>query len=587
MRQRTVVSLSAERPPTPSTRWRNGRWVAAQLLPERWLLALFLVAAVGSNLAAAFVPLYTGRAFAAATAPAATGAALWPVMLAVLGLVVARFAAEGVSIGAVETVAQRLKRDSRDALYRSLLRKGQSFHDRQSIGDILSRTVNDGKLLDYMVGLGLPITVNGLLAIGLSITLIALTDTRLLLAPAAIAIIFTVALWHHVRRVQPLSRDSRVAFAAFNQTVADTLGGIATVKALAVEDHERGKVAAAAEQYRRAFERRGRVQAVYLPGLSFAVGMAIGVSQSLILYGAGQLALHDVVTYLGWLALFGQAITASEQAVPILQDGFVAAARVREITDAAGDEDGAIAGVEAAIVGSLTFDRVSLAIAGRDVLREVSFHLPAGATLAVTGPTGSGKSALVKLINRTYEASDGTILIDGQDVGDWRLSALRRQIATVHQDTFLFSKSVHENIAFGVREGASRSAVETAAEQASARDFILALEGGYETVLNEGGSTLSGGQRQRLGIARALITEPSILIMDDATSALDATTAAAVSGHVRRHMAGRTTVVVTHEPQQIGGADLILVLDAGRVVDLGSHADLRLRCGLYRELYAE
>ena len=546
-----------------------------------------MIAAVGSNLAATFVPLYIGRAFAVVTRPDMVQAGLAVVLLTVLGLVVARFLAEAVSIGAVETVAQRVKRDSRDELYRSLLRKGQPFHDRQNVGDILSRTVNDGKLLDYMVGLGLPMAFNGLLAIGLSITFIALTDERLLLAPAAIALIFTFSLWHHVRRLQPLSHRTRVIFSELNHTFADTLGGIATVKALAVEDHERKKVAAATERYCEAFTRRGRSQAIYLPGLSFALGMAIGVSQSLALYGAGQLALHDVITYLGWLALFAQAITLSEQAVPILQDGYVAAARVREITDAAGDEDTDTAGVEAAIAGSLTFDRVSLTIAGREVLHDISFHLPAGATMVVTGPTGSGKSALIKLINRTYEASQGEILIDGRAVGDWRLSSLRRQIATVHQDVFLFSKSIYENIAFGVRDGASQLAVESAAEQASARDFIRAMESGYETVLTEGGSTLSGGQRQRLGIARALITSPSILVMDDATSALDATTAAAVSGHVRSHMTGRTTVLVTHEPHTIREADLILVLDAGRVVDMGSHASLRTRCSLYQELYSD
>lgn len=571
----------------PVSALRTSRWVAAQLVPERRLLLVFLIAAIGSNLAATFVPLYSGRAFSVVTAPDRVRSDLLMVMLAVLGLVVGRFLAEAISIGAVETVAQRLKRDSRDGLYRSLLRKGQPFHDRQNIGDILSRTVNDGKLLDYMVGLGLPMAVNGLLAIGLSITFIALTDERLLLAPAAIALLFTFALWHHVRRLQPLSHRARVAFAELNQVFADTLGGIATVKALAVEDHERKKAAAAAERYRQAFTRRGRSQAIYLPGLSFAVGMAIGVSQSLVLYGAGELALHQVITYLGWLALFAQAITASEQAVPILQDGFVAAARVREITDAVGDEDIHAPGVEAALAGSLTFDRVSLTIAGRKVLHDISFHLPAAATMAVTGPTGSGKSALIKLINRTYEASEGDILIDGQAVGDWKLSALRRQIATVHQDTFLFSKSIHENIAFGVQDGASRLAVETAAEQAAARDFILAMKGGYETVLNEGGSILSGGQRQRLGIARALITSPSILVMDDATSALDATTAAAVSGYVRSQMTGRTTVLVTHEPHQIRQADLILVLDAGRVVDMGTHESLMVRCPLYQELYAD
>ncbi|MEU8385395.1 ABC transporter ATP-binding protein, partial [Streptosporangium sp. NPDC048865] len=512
--------------------------------------------------------------------------ALAAAAVAVALLAAGRFAADLLSHGSMEVVAQRVKRNARDELYRSLLAKRMSFHDQQRVGDIMARAINDARLVDYMFSPGAATAFNALLALAVPIAFIASMNAQLLLAPGALIVVFAIALRRHLRRLQPLTMRIRETFADLNERFSTTLSGIATVKAATQEEHERLAFRRAAATYRDAFVRRGRAQAIYLPALSFAVAMAVGALHSLYLYGQGELALAQVVTYLGWLVSLAQPVTLSEQAVPVVQEGLAAAARMRQIIDGPGDLE-ETTGATTAVEGAITFDRVTLRHDGKDILREVSFHLPAGRTLAVVGPTGSGKSMLLKLVGRMYDADEGRVLVDGRDVREWEPGALRRQIGHVDQEIFLFSKSVLDNIAFGAPAGAADEDVMRVAKLACADEFVQAMEHGYDTVLNEGGTTLSGGQRQRLAIARALLTDPRVLTLDDATSAIDARTEAAITEAVERATAGRTTVLVSHRPGQIRRADLILLLDAGRVVDLGGHDELMARCALYREIYSD
>jgi ATP-binding cassette, subfamily B, bacterial len=563
-----------------------GAWLARRLRRHRPLLLVFTIAAAAANLCSTLVPVQVGAAFAEATGGRRDLAALGAAAVAAGLLAAGRFVADLLSNSSMEIIAQRVKRDVRDELYRSLLTKRMSFHDQQRIGDILARAINDARLVDYMLSPGAATAVNGVLALLVPILFIASMNTWLLLAPCVLIVVFGYALHYHLRRLNPLVKHTREAFADLNERFSTTLSGIATVKAATQEDHEREAFGSAAAAYRDAFVRRGRAQAVYLPALSFALAMAVGALHSLYLYSLGELALAQVVTYLGWLVLFAQPVTMSEQAVPVIQDGFVAAGRMRQIIEGHPDEREDTRGTADAVDGSITFDRVTFRHEGRDILREVSFHLPAGRTLAVVGPTGSGKSMLVKLVNRMYDATEGRVLIDGRDVRAWEPGALRRQIGHVDQEIFLFSKSVLDNIAFGSPGEAGYEDVVRVAKQACADAFVRDLEHGYATTLNEGGTTLSGGQRQRLAIARALLTEPRILTLDDATSAIDAHTENAITEAVEHATTGRTTILVSHRPGQIRRADAILLLDRGRVVDQGTHDELIARCALYREIYS-
>jgi ATP-binding cassette subfamily B protein len=209
-----------------------------------------------------------------------------------------------------------------------------------------------------------------------------------------------------------------------------------------------------------------------------------------------------------------------------------------------------------------------------------------GQTVAIVGQTGSGKSSLTKLVNRIYDVSSGRILIDGVDVRDWSMATLRSQISTIEQDVFLFSRSIRENIAFGLGSRATEDAIVQAAKDAQAHDFIMSFKDGYDTVIGERGVTLSGGQRQRLAIARALLTDPRILILDDSTSAIDSATEDKIQQAIHRVLEGRTTFLITHRLSMIRRADLILMLDKGRIVDIGAHEELMARNRLYQRIFA-
>jgi ATP-binding cassette subfamily B protein len=236
--------------------------------------------------------------------------------------------------------------------------------------------------------------------------------------------------------------------------------------------------------------------------------------------------------------------------------------------------------------GAVSFEAVTFAYAGREpVLRDLAFAVQPGQTVAIVGQTGAGKTSLIRLINRTYDAAGGHVRVDGLDVRDWNLAALRQQISIIEQDIFLFSRTIAENIAFG-RPGATPAEIEAAAQAAQAHDFIRGFKDGYQTVVGERGVTLSGGQRQRIALARAFLTDPRILVLDDSTSAIDSATEDQIQRAIFRAAEGRTTFIITHRLSQIRWADLILVLRQGRLAALGTHEHLLETSDAYRRIFA-
>jgi ATP-binding cassette subfamily B protein len=265
--------------------------------------------------------------------------------------------------------------------------------------------------------------------------------------------------------------------------------------------------------------------------------------------------------------------------------GVVSAGRILDLMSEQTELDENTGGNVAPITGRITFEHVSFSYGGDDVLNDVSFEALPGETIAIVGETGSGKSTLTKLVNRIYDPTEGRILIDGVDARDWNLDSLRSQISSIEQDIVLFSRPISENIAFSLGQQTDQAAIERAARDAQAHQFISELPEGYDTVIGERGVTLSGGQRQRLAIARALLTDPAILILDDSTSAIDSATEDEIQKAIHRVLEGRTTLLITHRLSQIRWADRILVMRMGEVVDFGTHDELLGRCSLYRRIF--
>jgi ATP-binding cassette, subfamily B, bacterial len=403
-------------------------------------------------------------------------------------------------------------------------------------------------------------------------------------------IAFAFALRSYMRQLNPVSGALRRQFGEVNAGLNETITGIELVKSLAQEAQEKRKFVRDAGRFRDLFVRQGLVQARYLPLLLLGVALTGAFAHGIYLVSQGLLTTGELVAYMGLMGVLRFPAFISIFTFSLVQLGLAGAERILELLRAETELDENPEGHAAVIAGEIVFDDVTFAYDGapdgKYALRQVSFRARPGQTVAIVGQTGSGKSTLTKLVNRSYDVSEGRILIDGVDLRDWNLESLRSQVSVIEQDVFLFSRSVEENIGFGLGDRARRDTIEAAAKAAQAHDFIQRFKDGYATVIGERGVTLSGGQRQRLAIARALLTDPRILILDDSTSAVDSATEDAIQRAINAVLQGRTTLMITHRLSQIRRADLVLVFERGELIDQGTHHELLRRCRPYQRIFA-
>ncbi len=561
------------------------RWIISHVLRYPLIPLAILTGSVLNNLAASSIQILIGRAFDLINQPE------WPVnalLLLAVGVFVASAAQAVFGLlrnYSTEYIAQRVERDARKELYIDLLGKSQSFHGRQRIGDIMARATNDVRQLNFMFSPGLMLIFDALLGIIIPFILIAFLDVRLLLVPFLFLIGFTITVWDYARQLNPVSAAMREQFGTMNAGLAETIAGIEVVKSNAQEAYEEEKFVSDAALFRDYFVRQGEIQARYLPMLVFSIAWGGAFLLGALLWQAGQISAGTVVAYMGLVGSLRFPTFISIFSFNLVQLGIASARRILELINTTGDLDENPQGLSAPIHGEVSFKQVSFGYNGKAVLEDISFTANPGETIAIVGQTGSGKTTLTRLINRIFDAGEGQVTIDGVDVRDWNLESLRSQISTIEQDVFLFSDSLADNIAFG-KPGTSAELVEQAAREAQAHDFISGFKEGYETEVGERGVMLSGGQRQRIAIARAFLTDPRILILDDSTSAIDSATEDQIQRAMRRISSQRTTFLITHRLSQIRWADRILVLKQGHVIDQGTHEELLERSKDYQRIFA-
>ncbi|HET8843704.1 MAG TPA: ABC transporter ATP-binding protein, partial [Ktedonobacteraceae bacterium] len=409
---------------------------------------------------------------------------------------------------------------------------------------------------------------------------------QLLIFPLLYTIVFFFLLYDYNRRLHAIVGTMREQFSATNATLNEALEGIEVVKATAQEGQEKLKFERYSRLYRDNFVRKGRIQAFYLPLLAFSIALVACFLHGFSLVTQSQLTLGGLIAFMGLAANLRNPVNLSLWLFELVQFGVVGAKRVLVILKEESDLDENMMGHSGQMHGDLAFEDVTFGYGTNPVLKHLSFTANRGQTIAIVGQTGSGKSTLAKLVNRIYETNSGRVLVDGRDVRDWNLDTLRSQISTIEQDIFLFSRSIAQNIAYGLGQRANRDAIEQAARLAQAHDFIMNFKDGYETEIGERGVTLSGGQRQRIAIARALLTDPRILILDDSTSAIDSATEDEIQEAIHRVLQNRTTLLITHRLSQIRRADKILVLSKGELIDQGCHEELLERCSIYRRIFS-
>jgi len=561
------------------------RWILSHLFRYPWLPVVVTVAAIVNNLAHSMVPVLVGRSFDLVMGESWETAVLFSFALASFGASVLQSIFGLTRNYSNEMIAQRIERDTRDELYSSLLGKSQTFHGKQRIGDIMARATNDVRTLNVMFSPGFLLLVDGFLGLVVPIVFIGLIDVRLLLVPFLFVIAFGFAVRDYARQLNPVSGAMREQFGAMNAGLAESVSGIEVVKGNAQESQEILKFVTDAAKFRDYFIKQGLIQARYLPLLILSVALGAGFFQAMVLWNAGTISLGQLITFMGLMGTLRFPTFVSIFAFNIVQLGLASAKRILELVNTETDLDENEAGIDQPIVGDVIFEKVSFGYDAGRVLDDINFTAVSGQTIAIVGETGAGKTTMTRLINRIFDAENGRVLIDNINVHDWNLESLRSQISTIEQDIFLFSRTISENIAFG-QPDATQEAIVQAAKEAQAHEFITSFKDGYDTEIGERGATLSGGQKQRLAIARAFLTNPRILILDDSASAIDSATEDKIQHAMRRISSQRTTFLITHRLSQIRWADKILVLRQGKLVDQGTHEELMGRSEAYQRIFA-
>jgi ATP-binding cassette subfamily B protein len=555
--------------------------------PYRWSLVVSIVLAVLSQAAAIGIVVLTSVAIDGIEAQRGTRFLAW-IVVAILAVGVAK----AVLMYGRRIISGRqalaIERDMREDLYGHLLGLSFGFYDRYQTGQLMSRATVDLQAVRFFLGFGLIFFFQHMITV-VSVTVVLLfVDWRLALIALAITPILVLVAYRYSHVSHPILRDVQQQLGEVATVAEESIVGMHVVKAFAQEERRQAQFEDASGSVFDATVRAFRQRALYVPLLSFLPMLA----QAAVLLAAGRLVVSGSLS-LGQFFLFN--LLLAMLIVPLRSLGMwigqaqratASGERIFDVLDEPeGVEDRPGATPMPPGPGEIRFEDVSFGYdPERLVLEDVDLTIAPGRTVALIGHTGSGKTTLAALVPRFYDATTGRVLVDGVDVRDVTRRSLRREVGVISQDPFLFSATVRENIAFGAPDATDEQVVE-AARAAQAHEFVEALPDGYETVIGERGITLSGGQRQRLAIARAILIDPRILVLDDATASVDATTEARIREGLAEVMKGRTTIIIAHRLSTIQLADEVVVLEHGRVAARGTQAELLEANEVYRELH--
>jgi ABC-type multidrug transport system fused ATPase/permease subunit len=478
--------------------------------------------------------------------------------------------------------------DLRVRLYAYLQKLSLSFFERTSTGELMSRVTNDLSALEHFVTHGSALTAVDFLRLIGGVIILFVLDYRLAALVMIPVPILALAFRHYNTRIRPVYRRVRARLGDINAKLQDNLSGIRVIQAFAREDLEYKRFSRESERYYQARVKGIRYWSIFFPAIRFfgAMGTVIVLGVGSIMVVNGQLTLGTLVAFLAYIATIYDPINRLTEVDNIFQEAIAAGERIFELLDEVTEVKDAPNAIDLpAIQGELIFDQVHFRYGeGDQVLHAINFTMAPGEMVALVGPSGAGKTSIANLICRFYDPFKGQVSIDSYNVRDIKLSSLRRQVAVVLQDSFLFNNTIAENLYYG-KPDATEDELIAAARAANAHEFIMQLPDGYDTEIGERGVRLSGGQKQRLALARAILADPRILILDEATSSVDAEAEYLIQQALERVLKGRTALVIAHRLSTIRNADKIIVLDRGRIAEIGNHEDLMQRGGLYNQLY--
>ena len=574
------------------------KWFFKHIFREKRLLIVlivFLILFIGT---VSLTPLFIGNIFE--VLPDATGIfAILPggdgfretlfyfaLLIAIAGVI--RTVGDYIQSFVNDVIAHKVTKNVTEEFYNDMLEKSQEFHDRIKVGDIMARATFDTRQMNIFIAPGVKWLFEGFFMVIFSVTLMLTVNPKLTLLIAGALPFYVLTIWEFNRKLRPISMAQMEQNSILNARLQESLTGIRVVRAFVKERKEIAGFEVETEKLRKINTRRGIISARY-----YAIVITIIITALSFLWGGyevsvGNMELSELITFVLLMMTLNMPTWQFGWATTQFQIGMAAAKRIYDMKE----REEYVPNPEKPLVweekkGAINFENVSFSYNGkssRKALKGIDFSVPGGANVAIIGNPGSGKSTLIKLLMRLYDPSEGSIYIDDMDIREMDISDLRDNIGVIEQEVFLFSKTIRENIAFG-KPNASLVDIENASKLAQAHDFILSFEEGYDTIVGERGVTLSGGQKQRLAIARALLVNPVILVLDDASSAIDAETERRIQTAIANVLKNRTTFIVTHRLATIKNADLIIVLRDGILMDSGTHSELIMRNIDYRRLF--
>ncbi|HUU77344.1 MAG TPA: ABC transporter ATP-binding protein [candidate division Zixibacteria bacterium] len=565
------------------------KWFAKHILREKslfLLMLLFLMLFIGT---VSFTPLLIGNVFDELDkVDRSFMAIVWTsVYIAIAGVI--RTVGDYIQSYLNEVIAHKVTKNVTEEFYDDMLEKSQEFHDRVKVGDIMARATYDTRQMNIFISPGLKFLFEAFFTVVFSVSLMIWISPKLTLLLVGALPFYLITIWDYNRKLRPISQAQMEQNSLLNSRLQESITGIRVIRAFVKEKEEISQFNNETERLREINTRRGVISSLY-----FAIVITIILTAVSFLWGAfevsnGNLSLGDLVTYVMLMMTLMMPTWQFGWAITQFQIGMAASKRIYEMKERKEYVPESLNPVDwAEKRGNILFNHISFSYNGessrRKALKDINFEVPAGANVAIIGNPGSGKSTLIKLLMRLYDPTEGTILIDGVDTRDMKLSSLRDNIGVIEQEVFLFSKTIRDNIAYG-KPHATQEEIEQAAVLAQAYDFIMEFENGFNTIVGERGVTLSGGQKQRIAIARALLVNPIILVLDDASSAIDAETERRIQTAIANVLKNRTTFIITHRLATIKNADLIIVLRNGILMDCGIHNELILRNIDYRRLF--
>lgn len=561
------------------------RYIISHIFRFKFILVLAIILAVVSAVLQGIVPIYIGEIVTLLDEGSLTSNILLQKTFLIL--------VAGIGVGiffilrstSIEIISQKMETDPRDELVSNLMGKSLTFHDNQTVGDLMSRAATDVRLMNFMINPGLVILFQAILGILIPLYFIFFINPELTIIPTIFVILFFLYLYHFNSIYAPITYKQRTFAGVISARLNETITGIAVVRGMNQQDKEREIFYKNITDFKQTNIDQGKVMARYYPLLFLGIINVLCLYHGLLLLDQGIITIGHLVAYMILIQQLRRPTMRNLHGLSRVTLGVQGAKRILQLINSDSDIDMNPFGYNQPIKGYIKFENVSFGYSKyKSNLKNISFSVNPGQTVALVGTTGSGKSTVTKLLSRLYDPQHGIISIDGVDVRDWNLNALRSQIAVVEQDVFLFSKSIKNNILFGTE--APMEKVIEAAKQAQAHNFIMSFENGYDTIIGERGITLSGGQRQRIAIARAIMRDPKILILDDASSAIDSKTEDEIQNAIKTVLKDRVAFLITHRIAQIRRADKIILLEKGEIIGSGSHFELLKTSQRYKSIFS-